>query len=159
MTYRFWIAVIGGAYATHGETWRDEVGDGWISRGGTLRRQSPDRIAFLKAVLDQSQLDALEPIDQYYQTNMAGKAGQYYLIYLGKEPLRTWPFVLPRNGLEPNMRFKVDLIDTWNMQITPLPQTFTVERVDRYTFVDNNKQVISLPAKPYMALRIQRLPE
>jgi len=159
MTYRFWIAMIGGAYATHGETWRDEVGDGWISRGGTLRRQSPDRIAFLKAVVDWSQLDALEPIDQYYQANMAGKAGEYYLIYLGKETPESWPFALPRNGLEPNMRFRVDLIDTWNMEITPLAQTFEVERANRYTFVDKGKQVVSLPGKPYMALRIQRLAE
>jgi hypothetical protein len=159
MTYRFWIAVIGGAYATHGETWRDEVGDGWISRGGTLRRQSPDRIAFLKAIVERSRLDALEPIDQYYQANMAGKAGQYYLVYLGKETPESWAFVLPRNGLEPHMRFKVDIIDTWNMEITSLAQTFEVERVNKYTFVDRKKQVVPLPGKPYMALRIQRLAE
>ena len=157
MTHRFWVATIGGGYATHGETWRDKVGDGWISRGGTLTRKSPARIAFLKKIVDQSGLAALEPIDQAFHPNMAGKAGQYYLIYFGKEQLKSWPFVLPRNGLEPGMRFKADVIDTWNMTITPLEQTFEVERAGHYTFGDKDKQVISLPGKPYMALRIQRL--
>jgi len=158
MVYRFWVGTMGGTYVTHGETRRDEeVGDGWISRGGTLTRQSPARIAFLKGIVDQSPLDALEPIDRGFQTNMAGKAGEYYLIYFGKDPIENWPFALPRDGLESDMRFKVDIIDTWNMSITPLDQVFEIERVDRYTFGDKNKQVVSLPGKPYMALRIQRL--
>ena len=157
MAYRFWVATIGGTYATHGETWRDEVGDGWISRGGVLTRQSPARIAFLKDIVKQSQLDELEPIDQGFKTNMAGRAGEYYLIYFGKETPESWPFILPRDGLEPGMRFKVDIIDTWNIKITSLDQTFEVERAGRYDFCDKNKQVISLPGKPYMALRIQRL--
>ena len=157
MTHRFWVATIGGTYATHGETRRGEVGDGWISRGGKLTRQSPARIAFLKKIVDQSSLNELEPIDPGFVTNMAGKPGRYYLIYFGKERLDAWPFVLPRDGLEPGMRFKADVIDTWNMQITPLDQTFEVERVDNYTFRDKDKQVIPLPGKPCMAVRIERL--
>jgi hypothetical protein len=157
MTHRFWVATIGGGYATHGETWRDQVGDGWISRGGTLTRQSPARIAFLEKIVNQSGLDAMEPIDQAFHPDMAGKAGQYYLIYFGKEQPESWPFVLPRNGLEPGMRFTVDVIDAWNMEITPLKQIFEVERAGRYTFGDKNNQVISLPGQPCMALRIQRL--
>lgn len=158
MSHRFWVSTIGGGYATHGETWRDETaGDGWISRGGTLTRQSPARIAFLKTIVDQSGLDAIEPIDQAFHPQMGGKAGRYYLVYLGKEQVESWPFVLPRDGLEPGMRFKVDVIDTWDMTVSPLEQTFEVERSDRYHFSDKKRQSIALPAKPYMALRIQRL--
>jgi hypothetical protein len=157
MTYRFWVATIGGTYATHGETWRDKVGDGWISRGGNLTRQSPARIAFLREIVEQSSLDELEPIDRGFKTNMAGKVGEYYLVYFGKEQIERWPFALPQDGLESDMRFKVDVIDSWNMSITPLDPIFEIERVDRYTFCDKNKQVISLPGKPYMALRIKRL--
>jgi hypothetical protein len=159
MVYRFWVAMIGGTYATHGETRRDdEVGDGWISRGGTLTRQSPARIAFLKTIIEQSPLDELDPIDPGNQTNIAGKSGEYYLIYFGKEKIESWPFVLPRRtGLKADMRFKVDVIDTWNMCITPLDTIFEIERAGRYTFGDKNKQVIALPGRPYMALRIQRL--
>jgi hypothetical protein len=157
MTYRFWVATIGGTYATHGETRRDKVGDGWISRGGVLTRQSPARIAFLRDIVEQAPLDQLEPIDRGFQTNMAGKAGEYYLVYFGKDTLKNWPFALPRNGLESDMRFKVDVIDTWDMSITPLEEVFEIERIDHYTFRDKNKQIITLPGKPYMALRIQRL--
>jgi len=157
MVYRYWIATVGGAYVTHGETRKDSLGDGWISTGGQLTRESPARIAFLKDILEQGPPKGLNPIDQYYQTNMAGKAGEYYLIYFGKEPVKEWPVVLPDDELEPGMRFKVDLIDTWNMNITLINQTFEVDRVDRYTFSDKNKQVISLPGRPYMALRIKRL--
>ena len=101
MVYRFWIAVIGGAYATHGETKPEDMGDGWISTGGTLERESPARIAFLKQILDLSPIPALDPIDQYYETNIAGKAGEYYLIYFGKEPIEEWPSCCPTTNWNP----------------------------------------------------------
>jgi hypothetical protein len=157
MVYRCWIATVGGAYVTHGETRRDEVGDGWISTGGTLTRQSPTRIAFLRDIVEQGPPEGIDPIDQYYQASLAGKAGEYYLTYFGKEPIKNWPFTLPRDGLEADMRFKVDIIDTWNMSITPVDRVYEIERADRYTFRDKDRQVVSLPGKPYMALRIQRL--
>ncbi|MDQ8199714.1 DUF5060 domain-containing protein [Pelagicoccus enzymogenes] len=159
MTYRFWVGTIGGTYVTHGETKRGEIGDGWISRGGALTRQSPARIAFLREILEQSGLTEWEPIDPAFQTNIAGKPGKYYLIYLGKDQIESWPFVLPRDGLEPGMRFQADVIDTWNMTITPTDQTFEVERGGRYHFSDKTRQTIALPTRPYMALRIQRIPE
>ena len=151
MTYRFWVGTIGGTYVTHGETKRGEIGDGWISRGGLLTRQSPARIAFLKDIVEHSGLAALDPIDPAFKTNIAGKPGTYYLIYLGKEQVESWPFVLPRDGLEAGMRFKVDVIDTWNMTISPVAQTFEIEKADRYNFADKQRQAIALPAQPYMA--------
>jgi len=69
MVYRFWIAVIGGAYATHGETRVQPDGDGWISRGGTLAGASPARIAFLRQIVEDGPDGGLDPIDQYYETN------------------------------------------------------------------------------------------
>ena len=65
--------------------------------------------------------------------------------------------LLPDNELEPGMRFRVDLIDTWNMTVTPVEQTFTVEPLNRYKFVDTKRQTIWIPARPYMALRIARV--
>lgn len=81
------------------------------------------------------------------------------LIYLGKDQAANWPFVLPRDGVESGMRFKVDVIDAWNMTISPVEQIFEVERADRYHFADKERQTISLPARAYMALRIQRVAE
>jgi hypothetical protein len=158
MVYRFWIALVGGAYATHGETNRGEpFGDGWISTGGTLSRESPARIAFLRKIVEQGPVEGINPIEQYWEPNMGGKEGKYYLIYFGKEQPTEWPFVLPDNELRPGMRFHVDVIDTWNMTITPVEQTFEVERLDHYKFADKGRGKITLPGKPYMALRIQRV--
>lgn len=152
MTHRFWIALIGGSYATHGEA----IEGGWLSYGGKLEGKSPERIAFLRQIVEEGPEGGLEPIDQYYLTNMAGKNGEYYLIYFGEEALKQWDFELPR-GVEEGMRFQVDLIDTWNMKITPLDRVFETERLDHYTFVDKKKGKVKLPGKPYMAIRIQKI--
>jgi hypothetical protein len=158
MVYRFWVAYIGGAYATHGETSKGQpYGDGWISTGGELVRESPARIAFLRKIVEDGPEDGLNPIDQYYIKNMAGKYGEYYLIYFGREKVKQWAFRLPDEALKPGMQFKVDLIDTWNMKITPVENVFEVEQLDRYEYIDKNKSIVELPGRPYMALRIRRI--
>ena len=158
MVYRFWVGIVGGAYVTHGETnLGDPFGDGWISTGGTLSRESPARIAFLRKIVEEGPTEGLNPIEQYWQPNIAGKRGQYYLIYFGKEPVTEWAFLLPDDDLRDGMRFKAELIDTWNMTITPVEQVFEVQRMDRYQFIEKSKSKITLPGKPYMALRLRRI--
>ncbi len=157
MVYRFWVAYIGGAYATHGETSSGQpYGDGWISTGGELVGESPPRIAFLRKIVEDGPQDGLNPIDQYYVPNMAGKYGEYYLVHFGKEQVTEWDFRLPDEALKSGMRFKVDIIDTWNMTITPVEHIFEVEQLDRYEYVDKDNSKVELPGKPYMALRIHR---
>ena len=55
------------------------------------------------------------------------------------------------------MKFRADVIDTWNMTITPVDKTFELQVMDNYSFGDKQQQKISLPGKPYMALRIIRV--
>jgi len=158
MVYRFWVAYVGGAYATHGETSKGQpYGDGWISTGGKLVRESPARIAFLRKIVEDGPEGGLNPLDQYYLRNAAGKYGEYYLYYFGKEEPRQWEFRLPDDGLQDGMRFRVNVIDTWNMTIIPVEQVFEVEKLDRYEYVDKKRSKIQLPGKPYMALRICRV--
>jgi hypothetical protein len=161
MVYRFWVAIIGGAYATHGETFKSPEGMSWTSTGGKLHGQSPPRIAFLKEIVEEGPHNGLDPIDQYYETNIAGEAGEYYLIYFGKDKIKEWPFHLPNKGdnLKPGVEFQVDIIDTWNMKITPAKKQFTIEKLNRYTYIDKDNSKIELPGRPYMALRIQRVSE
>ncbi len=53
MTARFWRTAAAGGYCTHGETfYPDETEVVWWARGGTLRGESPARIAFLREVLE-----------------------------------------------------------------------------------------------------------
>ncbi|HKJ42872.1 MAG TPA: DUF5060 domain-containing protein [Sunxiuqinia sp.] len=152
MTFRFWNAYIGGAYATHGEA----TEGGWISGGGKLTGTSPARIAFLKEIVENGPQEGMNPIDQYYEMNMAGKAGEYYLIYFGKERINKWPFKLPDNELKEGMKFKAEIIDTWNMTITLVNEIFEVKKLDHYTFVDRDGRSIKLPGKQYLALRLTR---
>jgi hypothetical protein len=156
LVFRFWNALIGGGYATHGESYKSSP---WISNGGRLTGTSPSRIAFLRKIVETGPAGGLEPIDQYYEINMAGKAGDYYLIYFGKETLSKWDVVLPKRELAVGTKFKADIIDTWNMTITPLDKVFEVIPMpgNRYQFIDKNKSSIKLPAKPYMALRIYKV--
>lgn len=156
MTFRFWNALIGGGYATHGESYQASP---WISNGGRLTGSSPSRIAFLRKIVESNPVGGLEPIDHFYENNMAGKAGDYYLIYFGKEKINKWNFVLPKRELASGIKFKADLIDTWNMTITPLNKVFEVVPMpgNRYRFIDKNKSSIKMPGKPYMALRIRKI--
>lgn len=152
MTYRFWITYIGGGYATHGEAFEDNP---WISTGGKLIGKSPERIAFLKKIIEDA--PALDPIDQYYILNMAGKIGEYYLKYFGKKTPDQWRFLLPDKGLEDGMKFKAELIDTWNMTIKAVDGVFEIKRLNDYKFVDTQGRSIPIPNKPYMALRLTRI--
>jgi hypothetical protein len=155
LTRRFWIALTGGAYATHGEI----LDNGWIGGGGELQGTSPKRIGFLRSIVEAGPREGLKPIDQLFVMNAAGKAGEYYLYYFDSDTPKEWAFVLPRAELIKGMKFKADIIDTWNMTVTPVAETFEIGDVLRYTSADKEGRVIKLPAKPYMALRIQRVGE
>jgi hypothetical protein len=65
--------------------------------------------------------------------------------------------VLPVRELKKGMQFKVEVIDTWNMTITPVAGVFEIGDLTRYTAADRLKRVVALPGKPYIALRIQRV--
>lgn len=153
LTFRFWLAYISGAYATHGEA----IEEGWLSQGGKLTGKSPARIAFLRKIIENGPKEGMEPIDHHYLRNAGGKVGEYYLYYFGKETPKEWKFELPDEALEEGDSFKVDVIDTWNMTITPLKQEFVVEPFNRYKFVDKKGRKVKLPGEPYMALRIQKI--
>ena len=127
------------------------------NKSGNTRRICPARISFLRKILEDGPKDGLEPIDKYYTPNYAGKYGEYYLIYFGKETPSEWIFKLPKSMLAAGMKFQVDVNDTWNMTITPVDKTFEIKALDNYSFVDKQKQSISLPGKPYIALRIKRI--
>ncbi len=151
MTRRFWIGYIGGAYVTHGET----LEEGWISGGGKLTGTSPKRIEFLKKMIEAAPRD-IKPLDPYYIMNLLGKYGSYYLYYLGDDKPKTWSFVLPDDELKRGMKFKIDLVDTWNMSTIPIAGEFEIDSVGRYSAFDKKKSIIKLPGKPYMAILIRR---
>ena len=66
----------------------------------------------------------------------------YFLIYFNDDQPMFVVLNLPQKG-----SFKVEVIDTWNMTISPLKQAFS------------GQSMIPLPQKPYIALRIVKLEE
>ena len=52
MVRRFWRSYASGAYCTHGETFLSDDGILWWSRGGRLKGESPERIAFLRKIME-----------------------------------------------------------------------------------------------------------
>lgn len=49
---RFWTCVASGAYCTHGEVFLDENDILWWAKGGKLKGESPERIAFLRNIVE-----------------------------------------------------------------------------------------------------------
>ncbi len=157
MVHRFWLAHTGGTYATHGEAIVHPSEIDWISEGGVLRGKSPPRIAFLKSIVESGPTGGMEPIDHYYLRNAAGECGRYYLYYFGEERKKEWEFRLPAEALADGMVFRVDVINAWDMTVSPCPTAFEIERKDRYEYVDKNRGKVKLPGKPYTALRIRKV--
>jgi hypothetical protein len=159
MTRRFWLGVIAGCYVTHGETLLDPDGafdEGgtptlWWAHGGTLHGSSPARIGFLRKLVEESAADSparhpgleAQPVAYYLnasvvnQSNRQPKEILYYLDY--HQPV-FYDFPLPDG------KFTAELIDPWEMKITPLPGTFA------------GRTKLKLAGRPFQALRFRRIP-
>lgn len=163
MVYRFWNATIAGTYCGHGETFKSDDQVLWWSKGGVLKGQSPARLSFLKKVLADAPAEGIEPIDRWQSADIAGQPGEYYLIYFGKQTPTNWLFNLPNSKQAKigagHVNFSAEIIDTWNMTITPVDGVFTTRKKDDYTLVKKSGPGIELPGKPYMAIRLKRVQE
>lgn len=158
MVLRFWEGAIAGTYVGHSESYTDPQDMVWLARGGTLRGQSPERLAFFRRILSESPAEGLNPIDKWQNYPFAGKHGEYYLGYFGTATPTAWPLSLFKTGLKDGMRFKVEVIDTWNMTVTPVDGVFEIRKQDDYYFTDKDQRSVPLPGRPYMAIRIVRVP-
>jgi hypothetical protein len=164
LVFRFWNGTVAGTYVGHGETYKSDDQILWWSKGGVLKGQSPARLAFLKKVLDDAPAEGIEPIDKWQHPEYGGQPGEYYLIYLGKAQPTSWEFLLPKPPLgkfqsADGMKFTAEILDTWNMTVTPVEGVFTLKKKDGYFFADKDARSIELPGKPYMAIRIKRVKE
>jgi len=165
LVFRFWNGTVAGTYVGHGETYKSDDQVLWWSKGGVLKGQSPARLAFLKKVLDDAPAEGIEPIDRWQHPEYGGRAPDYYLIYLGKQTSTNWDFVLPKpplaKGQPPadGMKFIAEVLDTWNMTVTPVDGAFTLEKKDNYYYADKDGRSVPLPGRPYMAIRIKRVKE
>lgn len=133
----FWHGTMHGGYLTHGETYWNPEEVIWWSKGGTFRGESQERLAFLAQIVAASPSGRLEPLPSEWDAPWAGVPGEYLVGYYGdRRPI----FRTVR--LPEGMSARIEIIDTWNMEVTEVPGTHKGEvRID-------------LPARQYIAVRI-----
>jgi hypothetical protein len=160
MTRRFWLGVIAGCYVTHGETYLDAdsaLDESttpvlWWSHGGKLHGSSPARIAFLRRLVEETAeaagadakrtgLEAQTPAYYLNATTVdgTGRGTQEILYSMDYHQPIFYDFPLPPGT------YSAEWIDPWEMQILPLPGSFS------------GKSKIKLPGRPFQALRFRRV--
>jgi len=139
---RFWIGTVKGGYVGHGETYLHPQDVLWWSKGGVLHGESPARIAFLRRLVEGGPRRGLDPVRWRPHWDMwgAGKGDDYYLFYFGERQPARYTFEPPNDHA-----YRVEIIDTWEMTITPLEGTFT------------GRFKIELPGRPFIAVRMQKV--
>ena len=146
---RFWEAFMRGGHCGHGETYVDPEDILWWSHGGVLKGESPARLQFLYDILKEVPGGYLSMGCGIFD-EVVGYAGghsgegmeicyDYSIHYLGIcRP--TYRMLI----LSDDADYEVELIDTWNMTITPLG-------------IKRGLCTIEMPGKQYMALRIRKV--
>ena len=84
-----------------------------------------------------------------------GKPNEYYLRYFGSASPGEWRLVLPGRGAEALRSYRADIIDTWNMTVTPVEGLFRMAKAGDYEVHDPARPTIKLPRRPYMAVRLR----
>jgi hypothetical protein len=81
-------------------------------------------------------IDNGDPENLENNIHVFSKKGEYYLVYVAEGNHKV-TIDLPGDGT-----YSMDMIDTWNMEITPFEKAYS------------GKGDFELPDRPYMALRI-----
>src|SRR5689334_6118755 len=137
MVRRFWLGTALGSYVGHGETYLDPNDILWWSKGGVLHGQSPKRISFLRDLIQQFPREGINPLpNQKYPA--AAREGELYMFYFDLHQPAEMEFELPAT-----LKFTADIIDPWQMTITPTPGLYS------------GKFTLKLPGKPGQAVRFR----
>lgn len=135
MTAMFWKSLITGTYAGHGECYLNPADILWWSKGGELHGSSPERIGFFKTFLEEVPEEGYDTFGE----NFGGRYGEQYTWYFENIAPESLSVNLPKHIL-----YSAEIIDTWNMQITPVGENF------------RGDITINLPDKEGIAVRFKR---
>ncbi|MBN2048051.1 MAG: DUF5605 domain-containing protein, partial [Anaerolineaceae bacterium] len=121
MVNRFWMGFLEGGYVTHGETYLDPDDVLWWAKGGVLHGESPARIAFLREIIESAPDGLVQIVGRRNLEHfLLKKEPDYYLQYFPFSQPAFIPYHLPEGHT-----YQAEIIDPWEMTITPLEQTFS----------------------------------
>jgi hypothetical protein len=163
LVHRFWLTLMRGGYAGHGETYTDPQDRIWWAKGGVLKGKAWKRIGFLRDLLEQDVKNGLTPIGGLHEwpwNRVSGATdGKVRYIYFGEHQPDVWTMGLPK---EPGA-YQVDLIDTWAMTVKRIkPVKAPMNHPTRHGNITRPATpdaafAVKLPTKPYLAVRIVEL--
>jgi len=162
LTHRFWMTVMKGGYAGHGETYSHPEDLLWWAKGGKLRGQSAERIAFLRRIVEEDVTEGLTPFEELdgergQRLVAAARDGDVTYIYLGEHQPVIYSAGLPKVDGD----YEVDIIDTWQMTVTPakiVPAPVAVETRHGAVVRGGKPDAafgVELPGKPYQCIRVR----
>ena len=161
LVHRFWIAVIRGGYAGHGETFAHPEDIIWWAKGGKLHGEAWKRMKFLRELIEADVKSGLTPMgdnNSWPWSRVSGATdGELRFIYFGEHQPGQWTTGLPT---EPG-DYDVDIIDTWNMTVTPARQIAPyVPHPTRHGDIVRGGRAdaafaVELPSRPYLAVRVR----
>lgn len=162
LVHRFWLTLMRGGYAGHGETYAHPDDIIWWAKGGKLHGEAWKRLAFMRQVLEADTTHGLTPIASNHDwpwSRVSGASdGDVRYIYFGEHQPSQWTTGLPTDG----GTYEVDIIDTWEMSVTPARQIpALVPHPTRHGGVVRGGKPdaafgVALPSKPYLAIRIKK---
>lgn len=165
MLFSMWCGLTQGVYVTHGECYQHHPGDFdtiFWAKGGKWRGESWKRVPFMRSILaDLPNPMQMSDVSRDEITSTAGDG--YYIIYFGERVQDEWLISLPAKNAEypkakEGQRFTVEIIDTWNMTVTPWEGgTIELGALNDYRLYDKQLRKIRLPKQPYMMLRLKRI--
>lgn len=159
LVHRYWITLLRGGYAGHGETFMHPDDILWWAKGGVLHGEAWKRIGFLRDLLEEDVATGLTPlarVGNWPWSRVSGASdGETIYIYLGEHQPVIWAPGLP---LEPG-DYEVDVIDTWNMTVEPAKVVDApANHPTRHGAVVRQRRpdaafAVELPGRPYLAIR------
>jgi len=146
LTRRAWEGAMRGGYPGHGETFVNHNDVLWWSHGGTLHGESWKRFKFLLGILKQTPGHGLKEckfewdcVSAIPEAEEESKTPSYVIHYLGINQPAYREFKIPEG-----IKYKVEVIDTWNMTVTD-------------SGIMEGRFNVKLPGKSFMAIRMIRI--
>jgi len=136
-------------------------GYNFLGKGRRIQRGKLETYCILRKIVEEG--PGPLTLSDISRDNITATAGDgYYIVYFGKQVSDNWLFNLPAKNssfkkLTAGTKFKVEIIDSWEMTIEQVPLIFETSNENDDRLLDKELRKVRLPSKPYIALRITEI--